>query len=357
MAGEGVFPKSPGDVGYSSEINGLYYGEKFTPLIQNATMTDCRGIFMHTTTDWTMVNGSGTQITSDSGATWTAASVDNAAMTGAMARCEGTRTSAICFDHDANDGYITSDSGDNWAQMTTAPGAGTIMYDVSFPTTAVAVCGGSVSSGRSIYRSTDAGDTWTVCTTGPTTTTLQVSMYNATHGFAVDVPKNVWYTTDGGDNWTDTTFNVSAAYEEGTLKAISTTEYLYSARNGGTYTDSLTIKYGTNLVAPVIKLYLGKGTRITTNFVISDNGYIYIASARLNADSGTIYSNMGVTLMRSTDSGQTWSVSETRMIHGDDDPYQNIYWPRSFLQEHTGLITLNMGGSNILYFDESYSGA
>jgi|TARA_Y100000034_G_scaffold95237_1_gene115574 hypothetical protein len=352
MAAEGVFPKSAGDIGYASEINHVYSGTRFVPMYW--VNTSMRNVLMHTTTAWSIANGAGSWITSDGGANWTEASVDNAAMTGATVRCEGTRANAISFDHDALDGYITSDSGDNWAQISTPPAATTKIHDVSFPTTGVAVCACDLgAAARGIFRSTDQGDTWTICTTGPAADVWTIDMYDATYGFAADSAGNVWYTTDGGDNWTDTTFGVTHRTDNH-IKAISSTEYVFVTGNNGGPSTALSVGYGTNLVAISEKLNLGTGTIYTTNFVLTDTGYIYFATFTNNEDS-SVRNYSTATLYRSIDSGQNWQVGRSVTVSLDTD--LQLFFARSLLAEHSGVILLGGGNATMLKFDERYDGA
>jgi len=350
-----TYPTSDGGARLALDINNTYYGLKFKPLGYTASVI--RSFIMHTTTDWTIVSGGSTLITADSGATWTAATADAVAMTGACVRCEGTRTSAICFDHNANDGYITADSGDNWAQMTVPPAAVTKCFDVSFPTSAVAVCACDLgAAARGIFRSTDGGDNWAICTTGPAADVYQISMYDATYGFAVDSAGNIWYTINAGVDWTDTTFGTGTE-EESLLVAISATEYLYLNRPAESTATAISLSYGTNVAAPTTKLSIGNGILICTNFVVSDTGNIYFGTIIENDDGGVTRTNSVATIYRSTDSGATWNISESYNLQHEANPYGGTYFPRGMLQEHTGLIIMNGMGTNYLRLNEVYSGA
>ncbi|MCK4827674.1 hypothetical protein KA005_68740, partial [bacterium] len=202
MAAEGVFPKSDGDILYASEVNvfnrGTWYGLTSMPTV------DSVAILAHSTTDWTLINGTATMITGDAGASWANASSDDGNMTAVSKVSVADPTKAISCDSNSGNVIITSDSGDNWTNASTDPAGITKVFDLSFPTATVAVVACDLGgAARGIFFSTDAGDNWTICTSGPAVDVMAIDMVDGSDGIAIDVNQNIWTTSDGGDNWSD----------------------------------------------------------------------------------------------------------------------------------------------------------
>jgi len=99
----------------------------------------------------------------------------------------------------------TSDSGATWTAATTSPANCTKINAVYLVSATIGIAVGEAPSGADSWYTTDGGDNWTQSTTGPTSITHSCAMCSTTIGYAVDTNNNIWKTTDGGDNWTDTT--------------------------------------------------------------------------------------------------------------------------------------------------------
>ena len=193
-------------------------------------------ILCHSATNWTILAGTNTVVTSDAGVTWTACST-GLTNTNVGVVCDADKTKAIAFYRaETTNITFTTDSGDNWTDASSEPADK--VWCLSFPTTSVAVVGTRKSAGaRGIYYSTDGGENWTICEAGPGIEVAAISMYSATNGFAIADGGNIWKTTDGGVNWADTTHTMADPFESPNILvdilAISDIEFvgIYSKAN------------------------------------------------------------------------------------------------------------------------------
>lgn len=302
MTSQDNFPKSDGDIYYSSEANANVIGYPITNLTG-------QGILKFTGSDFFLINGAASKISDDT-ITWTASASDNSAMQGVGIAYSGTG-SGIVFDNDSCDTcYYTTNYGNNWTKATLAPGSnlGTRVFSAAYAGPGSLVCGlDKGSAARSIYYSVDGGDSWTICSTGPAGDTDVIAMFNSVSGWAIDNAANVFMTTDGGDNWSDTGFN-SNANEPGYLLLLSGSEALSLCSDsdtlykidleGGTATEKLEIEDADS--APLVYL---------TNMVRATNGNIYFLKYCWSVDAAASTQSASVTMLyRSDDEGETWSI-------------------------------------------------
>ncbi len=302
MAIEGQFPKSDGDILYASEVN-LFEASRWNDLVYTEDFAaPMKAILAHTATAWTIVNDTSTFITSDAGVSWTAANADIADMTG-VSKANGVK--GISCDHNSGNISITGDSGDNWASASTDPAAITRVFDLSFPTSTVAVVACDLgAAARGIFFSTDSGDTWTICTSGPGADVLAIDMVDGSDGLALESGTNrLWTTADGGDNWNDSTKTTSLTPGVQTsLIALTNVSWVILSNSErptietGNTTDGATKRFSIMDVTDA--------TSYLSNLVKTTNGNIYFVHYQFHED-GTEPSN--ATLYRSEDSGVTWS--------------------------------------------------
>lgn len=341
MAAEKEFPKVDGDIFYSSEAN--YFNKKIWNTL-NYTGGGNTILIAHSATTWTNIDGASTIRTTDTGSTWSAATTDNANMTGVSRVCAADKTKAICCDHNSGSVYYSTDSGDNWTLATTTLPS-THVADLSFPTTGVAIAVIDISAtATSTYRSTDGGDNWTVATTGSDQPMATVSMLDGTTGFSVESGGGeIWKTTDGGVNWTDTTHTVAGSNDNGSSMVTLSSTSCIILRDSGVY------KYEGSANATK-KLDLKTDDAWRSNIIESTNGYQYFIEYHIDA------ANYGVTttLYRSKDDGDTWQLriignnSYTALTELSDED------TKSQLTEYdTDKMIAVIGGTNIILIDEA----
>lgn len=269
------------------------------------------GMFLvHGNNSWTIVNATSTRYTSNSGVTWADSTGDAATFRGVAIASKGLKTTAIVIDNQTNAAFYSTNSGASWTAASSVPLNWTGAWCASFPTATVAVAGlDRGTATRGIMYSTNAGVDWTIAASGPVVDVVAIDMFSSTVGYAVDVSANIWKTTDGGVNWTDTTHNVTAAGTNAmtdTLFAVSATKCLYALHTTrielyDNTAGSVTVKY------PLSALPTTNG-HMCSNFVRTTNGNIYLAQHLFLAPLGIIR------LYRSVDDGVTWDLTKLPSI-------------------------------------------
>lgn len=349
MAAENVFPKSGGDISFASDANYFYQPYKWT--VYSHPGVTATAVLGHSATAWTAVSAAATVITADTGASWAAATADNANMTGASAVCVADRTRAIVFDHNANNVSFTTDSGDNWSAGT-APTNATLIFDVSYPTAAVAVAALDLGTAtRGIWISANGGNTWTECTSGPAQDVEAVAMFDASFGLAISTDNKIWRTSDGGDNWTDTGETVAAiTSNDGSLVITDKTgdDATWCLRNTATVsTGVIDMVDGGGDTAQVTRLTIPTDgtTNFITNSVLTTNGNLYFVVTK----DGAVPCSQ---LWRSADNGITWGSGPIAVI-GDTPVTTNF--SHSLLSEYASnkLLCLSSTGTEIATLDLS----
>ena len=101
---------------------------------------------------------------------------------------------------------FTTDSGATWTAASTAAANISGMRCVDFRREGRTYIAGEASSGTGLWYSTDGGDNFTQVGTPASGTFTGVSMHDDTHGLAIDTSHNIWFTVDG-TTWTDSTYN------------------------------------------------------------------------------------------------------------------------------------------------------
>jgi len=349
MANEGEFPKIDGDILYGSEVNGFNaIGYKTINYIGG----DCLGLLAHSATTWTAYNGTSTLRTTDAGATWGATSADIADMTGPGTVCDADNTKAIICAHDSADISISSDSGDNWASASVDPANITKVWDISFPTAAVAVVACDIgASARSIFYSTDAGDNWTICTSGPAVDCMVIDMVDANDGIAIDVNDNIWTTNDGGNNWSDSGQNSVGVTATGMSSMIALTSTTYAMVNH----DAKFIETGNTTSGGTQRLNITDAgpAIVPSNLIKANNGFLYFA---IYYYEGATAVASNVLLYKSKDNGVTWQVIPLPLLGHSDDTFITNNFTKALLQEYTtNKIILSIENQVLMLIDESWS--
>lgn len=230
-----------------------------------------------------------------------------------MVNCKADRAYSIAMEVDTGDGGYTSNSGAAWSDTSTDPPNVTAIYDMSFPTTTLAVAFGNNSgAGASIWLSTDGGDNWAEASAAAGDYSCG-DMYDGTVGFAVvQGSKNVFITSDSADNWADTTRDTGSGSNadagRDSIFALSATEWIYVDAGGDIYKGS-TSANGTLKAA-----YGGDGGQ-PSRIIKTANGNLYVA---LYTAKGTTQFGQ-VILLESIDNGDTWKSVEISMGSVDKD--------------------------------------
>lgn len=226
--------------------------------------------------------------------TWTSKNTNVDAQTGTLGvHCKDDKTRAVALVMSTNeDGAYTTNSGVTWGDSSTNPPNQDTIVDISYPTSSLALAGGTAASGVHMWRTTDGGDNWAqvAAVAGGGGGIQCVDMLDGTSGFALDDSTNILITGDGGDNWTDTG---QTAVSSSVIYAINATTYLLAAGN--------VIYKGTSSSAPVRVLTLHSSYTTPTHFIKTNSGNIYIAFITTTAVTRSII------LAKSTDSGVTWT--------------------------------------------------
>jgi hypothetical protein len=200
--------------------------------------------------------------------------------------------------------YKTTDGGNSWTLIPSAPNfcAGQCWYDMAIAiqpgNSNVVVLGGSEYNGQ-VVVSTDGGNTWT----------LYNNLHPDTHSLVFSTDGSVFYTGNDGGIWSTT--NLTSANPTWTsLNAGVATLQFYP----GMSIDSANIN--TMLAGTQdnsTELYSGSTT--WQDETCGDGGATAIDGT---TNPATFYSNcIGITLVKSTDGGNTWP-SMTNGINGGD---------------------------------------
>ena len=284
-----------GTLADADEVNENFtYVDNWNDLIYSETFT--YAILAHSATAWTIISSSSSKVTSDSGATFTDCSTDNADMTGVSKVCLADKTKAICCDHNYSNMFISSDSGDNWTAVTTAPPF-TRVLDLSFPTATVAVCGGDYAAAPSgIYYSNDAGDTWSA-SDFPAADCVAIDMVDASDGLAIHSDRSIYSTADGGETWTDSGQAVGNITGQTDIIALTATTGVMLTQ----HTDAVIETF--NTTSGGTKRFRASNGEFYSNLVKTTAGDIYFIDYTF-ADTNV---PVNINLYRSSDSGVTWS--------------------------------------------------
>lgn len=256
------------------------------------------GVVAFTRTTWSGVDTAGDIYTStNSGSTWTSKNTTPNAP-GYIRLAKNDRTDAFfCENSATSETAITTDSGATWTSKTSAT-FGTAVYDMSFPTSSlIVIAGDDGGGGNHIVYSNDSGATWNDPTTPPGAAIYAVDFFDASTGYAVDSSGNIYKTTDGGDNWTDTTDNLSGASAGDSILVLTANTFI--AVSNSTNYSVATYDNSTNTVTD--KVDFGAEQDIVLGIGQIDNGDVVVGLT----DSAT---NAVVTLLKSSDSGVTWSL-------------------------------------------------
>ncbi len=343
---EAVFPKIGGDPPFASEYN-RFEAIRWNELIY--TTGDFHAVLAHTTTAWSILLGTASKLTGDSGVTWADASVDNVAMSG-VSKAQGAK--GISADHNSNAVWITGDSGDNWAVASTPIDANaTRVLDLAFPTSIIAVAGLDVGTAASgIVFSTDAGDVWQD-SDFPVGDCPCIDMIDGSDGIAIHVNQSIYTTDDGGATWVDSGQNVNAIPgSQSTIVALTaTTGVLLNNDNIETIETFTTGAGGT------VRLAIQKADSITnyfSNLVKTTDGNLYFVQYKFTdqGDEPTILS-----LFRSTDSGVTWSQ---RALGGNLNTnstagFSNFDTKSQLLEHDTNKLLFQAGDRVLMIINES----
>ena len=302
---EGTFPKTGGDDLYDSEINSMQYksydARKHTwfPIRgDNATAVNFLAI-AHSSTAFSSTDTK----SADGGITWTAGSMIGTWADHTKAKaCDANRTKAIAWDKNAGKIRITSDSGANWADASTAPPNLTSISQLFFPTATRAVAFGTAGAGSSVWYSTDGGDTWAQGTGLTATAVANGCMFNATNGFAQDDNDTTLYiTSNGGQTWSDSGQTTGSSLGDNAgvnWYAISSTEYMF-------VTYGLSIFKGSTSSTGELKMIKYTQGGFISNIVKTTNGnyYFVMYDGAISAD---VRDTWKVFLYKSKDAGDTW---------------------------------------------------
>ncbi len=315
-------------------------------------VADVLGIMAFSATDFVGYNGTNTGLSADAGVTWANVTTDLASMTGPSDVLEGSATTGLISEAAGNEVSFTTDNGDNWVEISaagTAPSALTACYGISYPAAAVAVLGGAVSSGNSIYVSTDpatAAGSWAVATTGPTVSTVAIDMFDSTTGFAVDSSNNLWKTTNSGVDWTDTTANVAATsiFDASIISTSATTGVYLTVAAGN---STIVSHWSGTTRTDKIRFTGNAGTKDmeATNLAQTTNGNIYFVTVAGSRDQNTVDFTVSATLWRSIDDGVTWGMTSLPIGFWDFVNYETNATRSSLVEFGTDrLLWINNGG-------------
>jgi|TARA_Y100000310_G_scaffold140352_1_gene139762 hypothetical protein len=256
------------------------------------------GTIRHSASAYSSTAG-GMHFTSDTGVTWAADAGTESIDTAPIVRvCEAALAEGFVAEASGNmETAYTSDSGANWTATTVLAMGNSLVYDLSFPVSALVVVAGDDGGGaKHIVYSTNQGTAWTDPVTSPNVACGTVSMFDDTTGYAVDTNSNIWKSNDpdsGVAKWADTTDNtIFPAGVNDTCLAVTADILLIGSAGGD-------INYYVNSTNTVTAVFQEKGYDISLGFVTTTNGNIYTGWVDTT---GTVCAIAG-----STDSGLTWT--------------------------------------------------
>ena len=235
--------------------------------------------------------------------TWTTKNSNVTAVAGVLGvNCKADRTAAVALESVTADGAFTSNSGATWSDTTTNPPNVTAIYDLSCPTTTLAVAFGDNSgAGENIWRSTNGGDDWAEVTDDGAGAAFGCGdMFDGTTGFAIpSAGTDIFITSDSAVNWADSNRDMPVAVDtRGVLFALSATVYIVGVLSDGLYK-------GTTSANPTRVAFVPLGYR-PSKIVKTTNGNLYCLWAYAEIDPT---STAPLILMKSIDSGDTWTQS------------------------------------------------
>ena len=300
------------------------------------------------------VGQTATRTSADAGVTWSDAAGDSSLMDGLSGKLAGSATTALVCDELGQEVSFTTDAGANWTQQSgagTVPPNCTAIFGLSFPTSAVAVIGGTASAGAGLWYIDEtvavAAGVWHQATaTGFDNSCVAVHMFSATTGFAVELTTDsIWKTTDGGINWTDTTAVVATTTStaDATLISTSATTGVLLCKQGG---DTTVVSHWTGTTVTSTLNWDGNsatGHTQVTNLVQTTDGNIYFILYFIFDDGASIDGSPGATLFKSVDDGVTWQQAPLGVPLWSLIDY-NIHFTKSSLVEM---------GSNVLLWQSN----
>jgi len=373
MAAAGDFPKVDGDVYYGQDASQVWAAGAWSK--NYYTGGDLYSILMFSATDWQTES----RTTSDGGATWSAGGY-GAGLNGIAVTCDADSTKAITVKTDGTGAELTTDSGGTWTAASTGLSNVTRIRGMAFRVTGMAVIWGIASSGKGAWYSTDGGDNWTQMTD----TTLTTEMYamdfiDVNDGIAIDSAKNILWTTAGVSSWADTLFDLTGGTGGSYIKLISSGPLITdidailiergtgdgpggSSGNAFTFDGSAApIRRNTNIVG------ISDSTGIS-NILKTTTGNHYYALRIMNRDelsSGTVKDQEGTTILfRSSDNGVTWysrilptvtiSRSSSTLPDWTRDTTSNMSYFGSIIAQFSNKILIYLDSGMMIEVDESY---
>ncbi len=282
--------------------------------------------------------------TADGGATWAIITHELGEASLGIIACATDPTKMLVW----GDTQISfsNDSGASFAVSTTDPPNCTALFDMTYPTTTLAIASGNSSSDNSAWICTDpiTASTWAHVNSSSTTNAIAVHMPDATHGLMIIADTKCLRTVDG-DDWTDTT-KVSKDVTVGGKIFCKTNTTGIQVANHATELN-MEIYANANFE---YTLYLQMAGYIGSNIIKTTNGNYYCVIF----PNATITDTGIVILLKSLDAGLTWS---NKVIGAVDN---NLGASDNYGQQLTEYDTNKLlfgAGNFICTINESFTGA